>query len=63
MPWRYPAFKVKLALVVCAVLDAALLRVARDWRTRRKPRLRVAGATCILLWLVVLVFARTLDYL
>ena len=63
-------FKVKLGLIFCALLNAALLRTTRVWRTRQEtafvrgePRLRIAGAISLAAWLVVLVSGWMLGYL
>jgi hypothetical protein len=63
-------FQVKLALIVCGVANALLLRQAEQWEasagvTDAAPplRLRVAGALSISLWLAVIVCGRMLGFL
>ena len=63
-------FQVKLALIVCGVANALLLRQAEQWEasagvTGAAPplRLRVAGALSISLWLAVIVCGRMLGFL
>jgi len=64
-------FWVKLALIACGVVNALLLRTARQWEasqaatatdTEPPPRLRAAGALSIALWLSVIVCGRMLAF-
>ena len=63
-------FQFKMALVLCAVLNALLLHRAAQWELMQvalhmKPprRLQVAGALSIMLWLAVIVCGRMLAFL
>ena len=58
-------FQIKMALVACGIANAVLLRKAVAWETARDdtlgtppPRLRVAGAFSIALWLSVIFCGR-----
>jgi hypothetical protein len=62
-------FQVKLALILCAIANALLLRIATQWEAskdaagvRPPPRLRAAGALSITLWLSVIVCGRMLGF-
>jgi hypothetical protein len=62
-------FRVKLALILCGVANALLLRRAMQWEaskdlTGEAPpmRLRAAGALSIALWLAVIVCGRMLAF-
>jgi hypothetical protein len=62
-------FQVKLALIVCAVANALLLRKAGEWEASRDAvdaapplRLRAAGGLSILLWLAVIVCGRAIAF-
>jgi hypothetical protein len=62
-------FWVKLALIVCGIANALLLRTAKHWEasqaiTGSTPplRLRAAGALSIALWLSVIVCGRMLAF-
>lgn len=63
-----PVFQIKLALIVCAVANALLLRRAMVWETGRDDtgappaRLRLAGALSILLWLGVIAAGRSIAF-
>jgi hypothetical protein len=59
-----------LALIACGLANALLLRKAVAWEAARQktwetppPRLRVAGAVSIALWLAVIVCGRMLAFL
>jgi hypothetical protein len=63
-------FQFKMALVLCAVLNALLLRRAADWERMQialhmtpPRRLQIAGALSICLWLAVIVCGRMLAFL
>ena len=63
-------FQVKMALVLCAVLNALLLRKAAQWELLQAatnvvppPRLRLAGALSIGLWLAVITCGRMLAFI
>jgi hypothetical protein len=63
-------FQVKMALVVCGVANALLLRLATQWEAQQTVvgvvpplRLRAAGAVSILLWLSVIVCGRMIAFL
>jgi hypothetical protein len=63
-------FLVKMALVVCGIGNALLLRRAAAWEAQQTAidvmpprRLQVAGAVSILLWLSVIVCGRMLAFL
>jgi hypothetical protein len=63
-------FQVKLALILCGIANALLLRMATQWEASKDatdilpaPRLRVAGALSIGLWLSVIVCGRMLGFL
>ena len=63
-------FQFKMALVLCAVLNAVLVRRASQWElmqtavnTVPPPRLQVAGALSIGLWLAVLTCGRMLAFI
>lgn len=63
-------FRVKLLLIVCAVLNALLLRTSKIWSDRRDtayvralPRQRLAGWLSLALWLGVIVCGRMIGYL
>jgi hypothetical protein len=63
-------FQVKLALIVCGIANALLLRTATQWEASKEttgalppPRLRAAGALSIGLWLSVIVCGRLLGFL
>jgi hypothetical protein len=62
-------FQIKLALIACGLANALLLRKAVAWETARRstgdlppPRLRLAGALSIALWLAVIVCGRMLAF-
>jgi hypothetical protein len=62
-------FQVKLALVLCGIANALLLRRAVQWESHRDSvdvmppqRLRAAGALSILLWLSAIVSGRLLAF-
>jgi hypothetical protein len=62
-------FQVKMALVMCAIANALLLRRAAQWEAQQAVvdattpwRLKVAGAASILLWLSVIVCGRMLAF-
>jgi len=62
-------FQIKLALIACGLANALLLRKAIAWETARRattdmppPRLRIAGALSIALWLAVIVCGRMLAF-
>jgi hypothetical protein len=62
-------FQVKLALILCAVANALLLRRAVEWEASRDiagaappRRLRVAGGVSIALWLLVIACGRTIAF-
>jgi hypothetical protein len=62
-------FQVKMALVACGIANAVLLRKAVAWETARDdtlgtppPRLRVAGAFSIALWLSVIFCGRFVGF-
>ena len=62
-------FQVKMALVACGIANAVLLRKAVAWETARDdtlgmppPRLRVAGAFSIALWLSVIFCGRFVAF-
>jgi hypothetical protein len=63
-------FRVKMALIACALGNALLLRWAQQWEAASvvadawpPPRLRIAGALSIVLWLSVIVCGRMLAFL
>ena len=63
-------FQIKLALILCGVANALLLRTAKQWEASKgttealpPPRLRAAGALSIGLWLSVIVCGRMLAFL
>jgi hypothetical protein len=63
-------FQAKMALVLCGVANAILLRRAADWEAHRDsvgvmppPRLRIAGALSIVLWFSVILCGRMLAFL
>jgi hypothetical protein len=63
-------FQVKMALLVCGIANALLLRSAAQWEAQQAavnaaPRLRLqaAGALSILLWLSVIVCGRMIAFL
>jgi hypothetical protein len=61
-------FQIKLALILCAVANALLLRRAVEWEIAQDtvrvapPRLRLAGALSITLWLAVIACGRTIAF-
>jgi hypothetical protein len=62
-------FQVKMALVVCGIANALLLRKAAAWEAARDdtsavppPRLRAAGALSIALWLSVIFCGRFVAF-
>ena len=62
-------FQLKLALIVCAVTNAALLRKARVWEASQDAigsappaRLRIAGGLSIALLLAVIACGRTIAF-
>ncbi len=62
-------FQIKMALVVCGVANAQLLRKSAAWEAARDdisvmppPRLRAAGALSIVLWLSVIVCGRFVAF-
>jgi len=69
---RYAAtglFQLKMALVICAVTNVVLLHRAVQWETHQSatgvappPRLRVAGALSIMLWLAVILCGRMIAF-
>ena len=63
-------FQVKMALVVCGIANALLLRRAAHWEAQQDAigvmppgRLRMAGALSIGLWLAVIVCGRMLAFI
>jgi hypothetical protein len=63
-------FQFKMALVLCAVLNALLVRRAAQWELMQTvvnamppPRLQAAGALSIGLWLAVITCGRMLAFL
>ena len=64
-----PLFQVKLALIACALSNALLLHRAAQWEAAQAatgimppPRLRVAGALSIALWVSVIACGRMLAF-
>ncbi len=64
-----PVFLIKLALIVCAVANALLLRRILQWETSQDvmnvappTRLRIAGALSIGLWLGVIASGRSIAF-
>jgi hypothetical protein len=62
-------FQIKLALILCAVANALLLRRAIEWelaqdtlRIAPPARLRLAGALSMALWLAVIACGRTIAF-
>ena len=62
-------FQVKLALILCAFLNALLARRVVEWEVAQDlvgvappRRLRVAGALSILLWLAVIACGRSIAF-
>jgi hypothetical protein len=62
-------FQIKLALILCAVANALLLRKAVEWETGRDTvdvappaRLRAAGGLSIMLWLAVIACGRAIAF-
>jgi hypothetical protein len=62
-------FQVKMALIACALTNALLLKHAAQWEAQQvkvgvvpPPRLRVAGALSIVLWVSVIVCGRMLAF-
>jgi hypothetical protein len=62
-------FQIKLALIVCAVANALLLRRAVEWEAARDTvgaapplRLRLAGCASIVLWLAVIACGRAIAF-
>jgi hypothetical protein len=62
-------FRVKMALIVCVLTNAWLLHRAAQWEAGQgavgvvpPPRLRLAGALSIALWLSVIVCGRMLAF-
>ena len=62
-------FQIKMALVACGIANAVLLRKAVAWEAARDstvgmppPRLRVAGALSIALWLSVIFCGRFVAF-
>src|SRR4029453_149082 len=62
-------FQVKMALLACAVTNALLLKYAAQWEAQQTkvgvaptPRLQLAGALSILLWLSVIVCGRMIAF-
>jgi hypothetical protein len=62
-------FQIKLALIACGLANALLLRKAVAWEAARQetwdmppPRLRVAGALSIALWLATILCGRLLAF-
>ena len=62
-------FQIKMALVFCAIANALLLRMAKQWEASQAAtdvvppgRLRIAGALSIGLWLSVIVCGRMLGF-
>jgi hypothetical protein len=62
-------FQLKMALVICGLSNAFLLHRAVQWESHQAatgltppPRLRVAGALSIALWLCVIVCGRMVAY-
>jgi hypothetical protein len=63
-------FQVKMALVACGIGNALLLHRAAQWEKAQHvvgvmppPRLRIAGALSIVLWLSVLTCGRMLAFI
>lgn len=63
-------FQVKLLLILAAIANAMLLRRAADWTLAQvpemavnSPRLRLAGALSLGLWLAVILCGRFIGYL
>jgi hypothetical protein len=65
-----PLFGVKFALIACAIANALLLRLSLAWTVHEHselsgttPRLQLAGALSIGLWLAVITAGRMIGYL
>jgi hypothetical protein len=65
-----PLLWVKVALIACAIANALLLRLSLAWTVHEHseiagtmPRLQLAGALSIGLWLAVIVAGRMIGYL
>jgi hypothetical protein len=63
-------FQVKMALVLCGIANALLLRKAAAWEIQHSavgvmppPRLQAAGALSILIWLSVIACGRMIAFL
>ena len=62
-------FQIKLALILCAVANALLLRRALEWEAAQNTvgvapplRLRLAGSSSIALWLAVIACGRAIAF-
>ena len=65
-----PLFGVKFALIACAIANALLLRLSLAWTVHEHselagttPRLQLAGALSIGLWLAAITAGRMIGYL
>jgi hypothetical protein len=65
-----PLFWLKFSLIACAVINALLLHMSLAWAVHEHselggtmPRLQLAGALSIGLWLAVIVAGRMIGYL
>ncbi|MGH6920860.1 MAG: hypothetical protein ACREJ0_24520, partial [Geminicoccaceae bacterium] len=65
-----PLLWIKFALIACAIANALLLRLTVAWSVYERselagtmPRLQLAGALSIGLWLAVIVAGRMIGYL
>jgi hypothetical protein len=63
-------FQLKMTLILCAILNALLLRKAAQWELLQAavnvvppPRIQAAGALSLGLWLAVIVCGRMLAFL
>ena len=56
-----PLFQAKILLIVLALGNALALRKI-DWRRERRPRVALAGAASVLLWLATIVLGRLIGY-
>ena len=65
-----PLFGIKFALIACAIANALLLRLSLAWTVHEQselagttPRLQLAGALSIGLWLAAITAGRMIGYL
>ena len=65
-----PLFGIKFALIACAIANALLLRLSLAWTVHEHselagttPRLQLAGALSIGLWLAAITAGRMIGYL